>query len=67
MAAKKSNPEGASATGKPSGHFVTARSCNVCHTPIGWVPVSYTHLSPQYQAQPDKQKVKDAVHSVLYR
>ncbi|MGZ5893600.1 MAG: cytochrome c3 family protein, partial [Caldimonas sp.] len=45
---------GSSATGKSSGHFVTARSCDACHRTIGWVPVNYSHVSPLYRAAPDK-------------
>jgi hypothetical protein len=40
------------ASGRPAGHFVTTRSCDTCHKTVAWVPVSYSHVSPQYQAQP---------------
>jgi hypothetical protein len=45
---------GASATGKPAGHFVTVRSCDSCHRTVGWTPVLYSHLSPAYHPMPDK-------------
>jgi hypothetical protein len=45
---------GSNASGKPAGHFVTPRSCDACHRTVAWVPVSYTHLSPAYRAQPDR-------------
>ena len=48
---------GTTATGKGQGHFVTARSCDVCHsiptttTPTGNWPARYTsHISPYYVA-----------------
>jgi hypothetical protein len=37
---------GSSATGKPSGHFVTTRSCDACHGTTAWRPaLSYNHVS----------------------
>jgi len=41
---------GTTATGKPATHFVTTRSCDVCHKPTGWTPVmAYRHQSPFYK------------------
>jgi hypothetical protein len=40
---------GMGASRKPSGHFMTARSCDSCHKTIGWNPVAYTHTSPAYK------------------
>jgi hypothetical protein len=35
---------------KPTGHFVTSRSCDACHTTVAWLPTSkYTHTSPDYR------------------
>jgi hypothetical protein len=45
---------GLRASNKPSGHFMTARSCDSCHKNMTWTPVNYQHLSPLYQASPDK-------------
>ena len=37
------------ATPKPSNHFLTASSCDVCHhSTETWLPVMYDHLSPRY-------------------
>jgi hypothetical protein len=43
------------ATGKPAGHFMSARSCDNCHKnmSMGWKPVNYQHLSPNYKPSPD--------------
>jgi hypothetical protein len=36
---------------KPTGHFVTTRSCDACHRTAAWVPVTpYSHQSPFYRA-----------------
>jgi len=40
--------DGSTATGKPSGHFVTSAECNVCHGTQSWIPARYTHASPSY-------------------
>jgi hypothetical protein len=41
---------GITASGKPSGHFVTTRSCDACHTTSAWIPTSkYSHTSPYYR------------------
>jgi hypothetical protein len=45
---------GMGASNKPSGHFMTSRSCDSCHKNMTWTPVNYQHLSPLYQASPDK-------------
>jgi len=38
------------ATAKPAGHFLTGRSCDLCHhTTETWLPVTYDHLSPRYR------------------
>jgi hypothetical protein len=40
------------ATAKPATHFLTARSCDVCHHSTNtWLPVMYDHLSPRYRPQ----------------
>jgi hypothetical protein len=44
---------GMSASSKPPGHFMTARSCDSCHKTVGWKPVLYQHMSPQYHPTPD--------------
>ena len=41
---------GTTATGKPTNHFMTTRSCDACHRTTGWTPVTaYTHQSPFYK------------------
>jgi len=32
---------------------MTARSCDSCHKNMGWKPVNYQHLSPNYKPSPD--------------
>ena len=40
------------ATPKPAKHFVTARSCDVCHhSTSAWLPVMYDHRTPRYRPQ----------------
>jgi hypothetical protein len=40
---------GSTATGKPSGHFVTNQDCASCHSTNGWTPArNYVHNSPNY-------------------
>jgi hypothetical protein len=40
------------ATPKAASHFLTTRSCDVCHhTTSSWLPVTYDHLSPRYRPQ----------------
>jgi hypothetical protein len=40
------------ATPKPAGHFLTARSCDVCHhTTASWLPVMYDHRTLRYRPQ----------------
>ena len=42
---------GATATGKPSSHFVTTRQCDACHTTSTWTPATaYTHLTPWFKS-----------------
>ncbi|MDH3214495.1 MAG: hypothetical protein OEM05_18615, partial [Myxococcales bacterium] len=36
------------ATGKPSNHFVTNVDCAECHMTTNWLPVRFTHSSPNY-------------------
>jgi hypothetical protein len=50
---------GTDASGKPGVHFVTVRACDSCHRPLAWTPARYQHLSPAYQAAPDKPRCVD--------
>jgi len=36
---------GRTATGKPSGHFVTNNQCEDCHRSTGWSQISFSHVS----------------------
>jgi hypothetical protein len=45
---------GVDATPRPGNHFITVRACDSCHRPVAWTPVRYQHLSPAYQALPDR-------------
>ena len=39
---------GTSATGKNTGHFVTARDCVECHTTTVWTPSTFVHTTGNY-------------------
>jgi hypothetical protein len=40
---------GAIATGKNAGHFVTAQECDLCHTTNQWTPHNYRHTGLPYE------------------
>jgi hypothetical protein len=40
---------GAIATGKNAGHFVTAQECDLCHTTNQWTPHIYRHIGLPYE------------------
>jgi len=40
--------DGVIATGKPPGHFVTNRECDICHSTQTWTTIDFAHSSPNY-------------------
>ena len=40
---------GALATGKNNGHFVTTQECNICHDADAWAPDIYMHSGLSYE------------------
>jgi hypothetical protein len=33
------------------GHFNTSRGCELCHSPIAWIPADYRHTGLPYEPQ----------------
>jgi hypothetical protein len=53
---------GATATGKSSGHFITNLECNECHSTAAWQPIQFSHSSPNYPGDHAGQLDCNACH-----